>query len=99
MSKPVRVDAVVGQILEKHGIVHQVRRMEVLDAWPDLVGEGVARVTRAKGVDGATLLVEVRTSSWLMELNMMKGVFLEKVNQHLTDAPIDRIVFVLAETP
>ena len=99
MSKPVRVDAVVDQILEKHGIGDQVRRMEVLDAWPDLVGEGVARVTRAKGVDGATLLVEVRTSSWLMELNMMKGVFLEKVNEHLTDAPIDRIVFVLAETP
>jgi hypothetical protein len=33
-----------------------------------------------------------------MELNMMKSDFLERVNGRLGDAPIRRIVFVLAET-
>jgi predicted nucleic acid-binding Zn ribbon protein len=72
--------------------------MSVLDVWPELVGEHVARVTRARSVSDATLFVEVRTSAWLMELNMMKGEFLERVNARLPEAPLERIVFVLAET-
>jgi predicted nucleic acid-binding Zn ribbon protein len=63
-----------------------------------LVGEHIAEVTKAKGVAGSTLFVEVRTSAWLMELNIMKREFLSKVNEGLEDAPLERIVFVLAET-
>ena len=76
----------------------QVERMRVLDLWPELAGEHVARVTRAKGVSEATLFVEVRTSAWLMELNIMRGEFLARVNERLGDVPLERIVFVLAET-
>jgi predicted nucleic acid-binding Zn ribbon protein len=76
----------------------QVERMSVLDLWPELVGEHIAEVTKAKGVAGSTLFVEVRTSAWLMELNIMKREFLSKVNEGLEDAPLERIVFVLAET-
>jgi predicted nucleic acid-binding Zn ribbon protein len=97
-KKPVKLAEMLDGILAQHGVKDQVRRMEVLDLWPELVGEHVARVTRAKGVSEATLFVEVRTSAWLMELNMMKGDFLRLVNERLPETPIDRIVFVLAET-
>jgi hypothetical protein len=33
-----------------------------------------------------------------MELNMMRGDFLARVNEHLPETPLERIVFVLAET-
>ena len=95
---PVRVDSVLAALLEKHGVKEQVERMSVLDLWPELVGEHVAEVTKAKGVSEATLFVEVRTSAWLMELNIMKGEFLVRVNERLGDVPLERIVFVLAET-
>ena len=95
---PVRVDSVLAAVLEKHGVKEQVERMSVLDFWPELVGEHVAQVTRAKSVSEATLFVEVRTSAWMMELNIMKGEFLARVNERLRDAPLERIVFVLAET-
>jgi predicted nucleic acid-binding Zn ribbon protein len=95
---PVRVDSVLAAVLEKHGVKDQVERMRVLELWPELVGEHVASVTTPKGVSGATLFVEVRTSAWLMELNMMKGDFLARVNEHLGDVPLERIVFKLAET-
>jgi predicted nucleic acid-binding Zn ribbon protein len=51
-----------------------------------------------KGVDEDALLVEVRSSAWIMELSLMKDRFLERVNERLEEAPIERIVFVLAET-
>ena len=98
MRRPVRVDSVLAALLEKHGVKEQVERMSVLDLWPELVGEHVAEVTKAKGVSEATLFVEVRTSAWLMELNIMKGEFLVRVNERLGDVPLERIVFVLAET-
>jgi predicted nucleic acid-binding Zn ribbon protein len=97
-SGPVRVDAVLGEVLERHGLQDQVRRMEVVELWPEIVGEHVAASTRARGVEGDRLVVEVRSSAWLMELNMMRGEFLQRVNRHLPDTPLRRIVFVLAET-
>ena len=97
-SKPVKLGDMLAGVLEERGLKDQVRRMEVLELWPELVGDHVARVTRAKGVSEATLFVEVRTSAWLMELNMMKGEFLQSVNERLPETPIERIVFVLAET-
>ena len=95
---PLKLDKVLGNVLKQHGLQEQVTRMEVLDLWAELVGEHVAAVTRAKGVADATLFVEVRTSGWLMELNMMKTEFLDRVNERLPKTPLERIVFVLAET-
>jgi predicted nucleic acid-binding Zn ribbon protein len=97
-KRPLRVDAVLAGVLEKHGVRKQVERIGVLELWPEIVGEKLARVTRVKGLDEDALFVEVPSSAWLMELSMMKGDFLERVNARLGDAPIDRIVFVLAET-
>jgi predicted nucleic acid-binding Zn ribbon protein len=96
--KPVALSSIVDKILEDHGVLAQVRRMSVLDEWSELVGDAVARVTRARSVEDGVLIVEVRSSPWLMELNMMKGDFVRRVNDYMPDTPIERIVFVQAET-
>ncbi len=95
---PTRVGAVLSNVLEKHGLREQVQRMEVLELWPEIVGEQLAKVTRARSVADAALIVEVRSSAWLMELSMMKGDFLARVNERLGDVPLERIIFVQAET-
>jgi predicted nucleic acid-binding Zn ribbon protein len=95
---PTRLGDVLDGVLERHGLKKQVRRMGVLDLWPEIVGEHIASVTRAKVVSDTALIVEVRTSAWLMELDMMKGALLGRVNERLPETPLDRIVFVLAET-
>ena len=97
-KKPVALGSIVDKILEDHGVLDQVRRMSVLDEWSALVGDAVARVTRARSVEDGVLIVEVRSSPWLMELNMMKGDFVRRVNDYMPDTPIERIVFVQAET-
>jgi predicted nucleic acid-binding Zn ribbon protein len=95
---PARVDALLREVLEKHGVAKQIQRHGVLELWPEIVGQQLAEVTRVKGLDEAALFVEVRSSAWLTELSMMKEAFLERVNERLEWAPIERIVFVLAET-
>ena len=95
---PTPLAEVLEGVLSKAGVRDQVRRMSVLELWPDIVGDGIAKVSRARAVVGATLFVEVRSSAWLMELNMMKGDILERVNRRFQDVPMDRIVFKMAET-
>jgi len=97
-TRPVRVGDVLGGVLEEHGLKDEVKQAGVVEFWPELVGEHVAAVTRAKVVVSGALFVEVRTSAWLNELNMMREDFLGRVNERLPETPLERIVFVLAET-
>jgi predicted nucleic acid-binding Zn ribbon protein len=75
----------------------QLERTTALAEWPERVGERIAAVTRARSVAEATLFVEVRSSAWLMELNMMKGDILARVNEGHDEAPLEKLVFVLSE--
>ena len=73
-------------------------RSGALATWPVLVGEAIAAVTHARSLSEGTLFVEVRSSAWLMELELMKGEILRRMNAGLEDAALDRIVFVLGQT-
>ena len=94
---PVRVGDMLGAYLEKAGLKETVSRAEVLDEWDEKVGEAVAKVTRARGLRGAALIVEVRSSSWLMELSLLKEEVLRRLNEGRKEGLIENIVFVLAE--
>lgn len=95
---PVRVGEIVGSFLADTGIQKRLERFDVLERWPDLVGDRIAAVTRARGLSEDTLFVEVRSSAWLTELTMMKGDILERINEDReADARIGRLVFVQGE--
>ena len=88
----------LGEVLRKHGVEKSVRRAGITELWPEIVGEKLAGVTRVKGMDGDALFVEVRSSAWLAELSMLRVEVLGRVNARISDAPLSRVVFVLAET-
>jgi predicted nucleic acid-binding Zn ribbon protein len=96
---PQKVGEVLRGFLETTGLRDAVLRAEAVDEWEERVGEAIAKVTRAQGVRDTTLIVEVRSSSWLMELNLMKEEILRRVNEGRAEARIERIVFVQAEDP
>jgi len=95
---PERVGLVVERLLEASGVAEQVRRQSALEVWPALVGEAIAAVTHARSLSEGTLFVEVRSSAWLMELELMKSEILRRMNAGLEGASLDRIVFVLGQT-
>lgn len=92
---PERIDGLLADFLEKAGVADELDRVSALDEWAGCVGERIASVTRARSVKGATLVVEVRSSAWLMELNMMKGRILDRLNAD-RDVPLEKLVFVLS---
>lgn len=92
---PTRLGDLVEAFLQEKGVKEQLRRQSALEAWAAAVGEGIARVSRATKVEDATLFVEVRSSAWMMELDMMKGDILRRLNAGREDGRIEKIVFLL----
>jgi predicted nucleic acid-binding Zn ribbon protein len=96
---PEKVGDVLGAFLEKSGLRESVLRADVVDEWEDKVGDAIAKVAKAQGLRDATLIVEVRSSAWLMELNLVKNEILQRVNEGRQEGLVEKIVFVLAEDP
>ena len=94
-GKPERVSDLLAGFLEHEGVGRDVARATAVDEWEERVGAKIAEVTRARTVADGTLVVEVRSSAWLMELNMMKRQILRRVNEG-RDVPVDNLVFVMS---
>ncbi len=94
---PEKVGDVLGEFLEKSGLKESVLRVQCVEEWEERVGHAIARVTRARGVSGGSIVVEVKSSAWLMELNLMKAQILGRLNKDREEGRIQNIVFVLAE--
>ncbi len=92
---PTLVGDLVGALLQKKGLKEQVERTGVLLDWADAVGEQISSVTHPRTVSGGTLFVEVRSSTWMSELDFMKEEILGKLNER-AEAPIEKLVFLLA---
>lgn len=93
----VRVGHLVADVLERTGVASQVERTRAVEQWERRVGEGIAAVTGPLRLAGSTLIVGVRSSAWLMELNMMKREILARLNVESSSVRVEKLVFVLAE--
>jgi predicted nucleic acid-binding Zn ribbon protein len=92
-----KVDEVLDGLLRKLGLEGEVARQGAVDRWAQVVGERIAAVARARGQARGALFVDVRSSAWLNELNLMRHDLLARLNAGAGEARIERIVFRLAE--
>ena len=83
--------------LRLNGIADQVRAEAVLTQWTDLVGPKIASRTRPYGVHERVLVIEVASSAWLHELNLLKSQILGGLLQRLGEPKLfDDLKFKLA---
>jgi len=83
MLGPQPASAAVAAALALHGITDQVRAGRVITEWSDLVGAKIAQRTRPDGVVDRVLWVEVATSAWLHELNLLRSQLLAGLRERL----------------
>jgi len=80
---PQTASAAVAAALEFHGITDEVRAGRVVTEWSELVGPRIAQRTRPDGVVDRVLWVEVATSAWLHELNLLRPQLLAGLRERL----------------
>lgn len=66
--------------LKRSGLKRRLDQAKVVDAWADLVGPQIARVTAAEGVsEDGVLFVRVATAAWMQELQLQSPEILKKL--------------------
>jgi predicted nucleic acid-binding Zn ribbon protein len=73
----------VPELLRELGLDSGVAGWRAVEAWPAIVGERLARRTRAASFHQGTLRVEVVGSSWASELEFLKRHLLRELQQRL----------------
>jgi len=93
---PQPVGDVLARFLDRSGLGAKVEAASVLTDWAQRVGPQIAAVTTPSGVHDQTLFVAVANSAWMMELNLMKGELIKRVNTGRKEGRINHIKFVMA---
>lgn len=96
-KRPVRIEGVVSEVLDRIGIRERVERSATASRWADVVGPHIARVTSVGGIKGGTLFVEVDGAAWMSELNMMRRTLIRRLNEDRDCGRIDKIVFMQSD--
>jgi hypothetical protein len=83
--------------LKFHGISDEVRAQRVLTEWAELVGAKISSRTRPYGVSERVLVIEVASSAWMHELNLLKAQILSGLLERLGEPRLfDELKFKLA---
>lgn len=90
---PVQVSQAMGDLFKHLGIQSTVRQYDVLNAWAEIVGEQIARVTTAQRIERGILFVSVATAPWRAELMMRRPEILKKLNREAGGVVIREIRF------
>ncbi len=103
MRKPPRAReaqsaaSAIASALQLHGLGDDLRAQRLITEWSELVGAKIAQRTRPDGVTDRVLWVEVATSAWLHELNLLKPQLLRGLLERLGQPRLfDEIRFKLA---
>jgi predicted nucleic acid-binding Zn ribbon protein len=93
---PQLIGELLPRLLERNGISAKVEAASVIPEWERIVGPGIAGVATPVTVSEGTLIVAVKSSPWMMELNLMKGELMRRINAGKRAGRIRELVFVMA---
>ncbi len=68
--------------------------IEIVNSWNKLVGENIAKVSKAVRIENKILFVRIINSSWRSELFMFQKDIIIKYNVHFKKRVIDKIMFI-----
>jgi hypothetical protein len=71
------------------------RVTEIKKRWKEWVGEPIFHQTTVQSIDQKVLIVLVKHSGWISELERIKRVVVQKMNDHFGSKQIQRIQFLL----
>ena len=92
-SFPRPFGSVMASVLDRLGISKKLKRYEIFDLWPQIVGPQIAQVTKIDYIEGDKLYVSVAKSTWRNELMFLKKDLVEKINASLRQQVISDIIF------
>jgi len=92
-SKPKQINNVISSVIQQLGLGPKIKQHELLDAWPRIVGDQIAKVTTATSIVNGKLVVRVKYATWRNELIFLKRGIISKINKEMNQEFIKDILF------
>ncbi|MGH7782854.1 MAG: DUF721 domain-containing protein, partial [Candidatus Binatia bacterium] len=80
--------AVLDQSLKRFDLSQRLDEYGVWPVWNDVVGKTIARNAQPEKIRNGTLFVKVASPVWMQQLQFMKEMIVEKINQRLNCAAV-----------
>ncbi len=92
-KKPKHIGSTLNMMFKDLGLDKKLDQVRVIELWPELVGENIARIARAERVDDGILYVKVSSMTWRTELLFQKRKILERIDERIGKKVIKDIRF------
>ena len=96
-SRIERLGDILGRSLKRLELSPRLGEYEVWPIWNSTVGATIARNAQPEKIRNGTLFVKVASSTWMQELQYMKDVISEKLNDSLGRAVVKNIFFYVGK--
>ncbi len=90
-----RLGDVLGKSLKRLELAPRLEEYGVWPVWNDVVGNPIARNAQPEKIRNGTLFVKVTSPVWMQQLQFMKELITEKLNQRLGTVVVKNIFFVV----
>ncbi len=92
-KSPTRLGPLLNGILARMGLGYTLDGWKIVMAWPEIVGDKIAEVSKAIRYENDTLLVSVPDASWRQELLLDMDRILEEIHAVPGGRSVKRIHF------
>jgi predicted nucleic acid-binding Zn ribbon protein len=92
-----RLGEVLDNSLKRFALSLRLDEYRVWPIWNDTVGATVARNAQPEKIRNGTLFVKVTSPVWMQQLQYMKEMIAEKLNQRLKSEVVRNIFFVVGK--
>ena len=91
---PEQIGAAMQPLLDRIDREGHFAIVRLAKAWPEIVGEAIARRTEIVSLKFHTAVVKVSGAMWIQELNLMRSQILARVTQRLGEDVVRELRFV-----
>ena len=96
-SRPIKLEEILGPYLRNTGLKRRLEENRILCLWPEIVGKAISENTQPLAVRNRVLQVKVINSVWMQQLQFMKGMILQKIENQDRGQGVKDIKFYLGE--
>src|SRR5574341_1116107 len=90
-----RLSEVLDQSLKRFELTGRLDEYGVWPIWNDVVGKTIALNAQPEKIRNGTLFVKVTSPVWMQQLQFMKEMIVEKLNQRLKSEVVKTIFFMV----
>ncbi len=91
---PEPIASTLGALIDRLDSEGHFAIVRLVSAWPEVVGETIARRTEVVGLKFHTAVVKVSGAMWIQELNLLKPQILERLRARIGEDAVRDLRFV-----